>query len=509
MVHSYGLASSQLDRIKKAKLKLTICVDKVAASGGYMMACVGDKIIAAPFAIVGSIGVVAQMPNFNKLLKKHDIDFELLTAGEHKRTLTLFGKNTDKGREKFIEELNETHELFKEYVSKRRPNVDINKIASGEIWFGSRAKELSLVDEISTSDEYICSCFNSAKVFEIKFVRKQKLLQRVVGSVEASITRIAEKLWSRFTNPNNMSIATGRPPAVHGICGNFLFDPDTGEEVMLHDARFLRAPTLFSKYYEAGSRVAVVTAKDKLRALLGDGLKFDEGRAICFSSEKADQATKGNNGIQNASDWLGRPVPEVYSADLSEFVLAAGVKILKEWSPNVMYLSTTDYIQHKFSPNQKGAKDFYSMADAYIGELDDLGAALVVTADHGMKPKHNANGEPSVVYVQDLLDQWLGEAKARVILPITDPYVVHHGALGSFATAYLPAEVDITEITEKLSNIEGILLVINKSEAVKRFDLPPDRIGDIVIISTENMTCLLYTSPSPRDKRQSRMPSSA
>ena len=203
MVHSYGLASSQLDRIKKAKLKLTICVDKVAASGGYMMACVGDKIIAAPFAIVGSIGVVAQMPNFNKLLKKHDIDFELLTAGEHKRTLTLFGKNTDKGREKFIEELNETHELFKEYVSKRRPNIDINKIASGEIWFGSRAKELSLVDEISTSDEYICSFFNAAKVFEIKFVRKQKLLQRVGGSVEASITRVAEKLWSRFTNPNN------------------------------------------------------------------------------------------------------------------------------------------------------------------------------------------------------------------------------------------------------------------------------------------------------------------
>ena len=299
---------------------------------------------------------------------------------------------------------------------------------------------------------------------------------------------LAHSVIPSFTNPNNMSIATGRPPAVHGICGNFLFDPDTGEEVMMNDVRFLRAPTLFSKYYEAGSRVAVVTAKDKLRALLGDGLKFDEGRAICFSSEKADQATEGDNGIQNASEWLGRPVPEVYSADLSEFVLAAGVKILKEWSPHVMYLSTTDYIQHKFAPNQQGAKDFYIMADAYIGELDALGAALVVTADHGMKPKHDANGEPSVVYVQDLLDQWLGEAKARVILPITDPYVVHHGALGSFATAYLPGEVDTTEVTEKLSNIEGILLVINKSEAVKRFDLPPDRIGDIVIISTENMT---------------------
>ena len=299
---------------------------------------------------------------------------------------------------------------------------------------------------------------------------------------------LAHSVIPSFTNPNNMSIATGRPPSVHGICGNFLFDPETGEEVMMNDVRFLRAPTLFSKYYEGGSRVAVVTAKDKLRALLGAGLEFGEDRAICFSSEKADLATKADNGIHNASEWLGRPVPEVYSADLSEFVLAAGVKILKEWSPNVMYLSTTDYVQHKFAPNQQGAKDFYSMADKYIGELDALGAALVVTADHGMKPKHDANGKPSVIYVQDILDQWLGQAKARVILPITDPYVVHHGALGSFATAYLPAEVDTNEITEKLSNLEGILLVINKSEAVKRFDLPSDRIGDIVIISTENMT---------------------
>ena len=299
---------------------------------------------------------------------------------------------------------------------------------------------------------------------------------------------LAHSVIPSFTNPNNMSIATGRPPSVHGICGNFLFDPETGEEVMMNDVRFLRAPTLFSKYYEGGSRVAVVTAKDKLRALLGAGLEFGEDRAICFSSEKADLATKADNGIHNASEWLGRPVPEVYSADLSEFVLAAGVKILKEWSPNVMYLSTTDYVQHKFAPNQQGAKDFYSMADKYIGELDALGAALVVTADHGMKPKHDANGKPSVIYVQDILDQWLDQAAARVILPITDPYVVHHGALGSFATAYFPAEVDTNEITEKLSNLEGILLVINKSEAVKRFDLPSDRIGDIVIISTENMT---------------------
>lgn len=299
---------------------------------------------------------------------------------------------------------------------------------------------------------------------------------------------LAHSVIPSFTNPNNMSIATGRPPSIHGICGNFLFDPETGEEVMMNDVRFLRAPTLFSKYYEGGSRVAVVTAKDKLRALLGAGLNFDEDRAICFSSEKADVATKVDNGIHNASEWLGRPVPEVYSAELSEFVFAAGVKILKEWSPDVMYLSTTDYIQHKFAPHQQGAKDFYAMTDKYIGELDAMGVALVVTADHGMKPKHDANGEPSVVYVQDLLDQWLGQGSARVILPITDPYVVHHGALGSFATAYLPEDVDRNEIISKLSNTEGILLVIDKAAAVQRFDLPPDRIGDIVMISTENMT---------------------
>ena len=299
---------------------------------------------------------------------------------------------------------------------------------------------------------------------------------------------LAHSVIPSFTNPNNMSIATGRPPSVHGICGNFLFDPETGEEVMMNDVRFLRAPTLFSKYYEGGSRVAVVTAKDKLRALLGAGLNFDEDRAICFSSEKADVATKVDNGIHNASEWLGRPVPEVYSAELSEFVFAAGVKILKEWSPDVMYLSTTDYIQHKFAPHQQGAKDFYAMTDKYIGELDAMGVALVVTADHGMKPKHDTNGEPSVVYVQDLLDQWLGQGSARVILPITDPYVVHHGALGSFATAYLPEDVDRNEIISKLSNTDGILLVIDKAAAVQRFDLPPDRIGHIVIISTENMT---------------------
>ncbi|XDZ66060.1 phosphonoacetate hydrolase [Alphaproteobacteria bacterium LSUCC0684] len=300
--------------------------------------------------------------------------------------------------------------------------------------------------------------------------------------------RIAHSVIPSFTNPNNMSIATGRPPTVHGICGNFLYDPETGEEVMMNDVRFLRAPTIFSKYYAAGARLAVITAKDKLRALLGAGLSFDDGRAICFSSERADQATMEANGIDDASAWLGRPVPEVYSGELSEFVFAAGCKLLAEWKPDVMYLSTTDYIQHKFAPDEQGAKDFYAMVDRYIGQLDEMGAAIVLTADHGMKPKHDASGAPAVVYIQDLLDDWLGKAAARVILPITDPYVVHHGALGSFATAYLPDNARRQEIISRIREIDGIMLAIDKEDAVSRFDLPADRIGDIVIISDENMT---------------------
>ncbi len=302
----------------------------------------------------------------------------------------------------------------------------------------------------------------------------------------AGTVSLAHSVMPSFTNPNNLSIATGRPPVVHGICGNYLYNPQTGEEVMMNDPKFLRAPTIFKAFYDAGAKVAVVTAKDKLRALLGCGLAYDEGRAICFSSEKADKATLAANGIENASVWLGRPVPEVYSAELSEFVFAAGVKLLKEFRPDVMYLTTTDYVQHKFAPGTKDANSFYEMFDRYLGELDALGAAIVVTADHGMKPKHLADGSPNVVYVQDLLDDWLGKDLARVILPITDPYVVHHGALGSFATAYLPKGADRAGIIDKLVATEGITLVLGREEACVRFELPEDRIGDIVMVSGAN-----------------------
>ncbi|UWQ45155.1 phosphonoacetate hydrolase [Leisingera aquaemixtae] len=305
---------------------------------------------------------------------------------------------------------------------------------------------------------------------------------------ETGTDRLAHSVIPSFTNPNNLSIATGRPPAVHGICGNYLIDPDTGEEVMMNDVRFLRAPTIFSQFYEAGCRVAVVTAKDKLRALLGAGLRFDENRAVAFSSERSGETTKAEHGIDNASAWLGMAVPEVYSAELSEFVFAAGVKLLQEFRPDVMYLSTTDYIQHKFAPDQQGALDFYAMFDRYLAQLDETGAAIVVTADHGMKPKHHADGSPNVVYLQDYLDESLGAGKARVILPITDPYVVHHGALGSFATVYLPDGVIMSEIIPQIEALDGITHVLDQDEAVRRFELPKDRIGHLVVISRENVT---------------------
>lgn len=300
--------------------------------------------------------------------------------------------------------------------------------------------------------------------------------------------RLAHSVIPSFTNPNNLSIATGRPPLVHGICGNYLFDPETGEEVMMNDVRFLRAPTIFSKFYDEGYKVAVVTAKDKLRALLGAGLGFDQDRAICFSAERSDSTTIGEQGIENASNWLDMPVPEVYSAELSEFVFAAGVKLLSDWKPDLMYLTTTDFVQHKYAPGDKKANDFYEMFDRYLGQLDEMGAVIVVTGDHGMKPKHHADGSPNVIYIQDVFDEWLGTGLARVILPITDPYVVHHGALGSFATTYLPENVNRADIIKRLKNIDGIETVLTREEAVEKFELPGDRIGDVVMTSGENVT---------------------
>jgi phosphonoacetate hydrolase len=292
----------------------------------------------------------------------------------------------------------------------------------------------------------------------------------------------ADCIVPSFTNPNNLSIVTGAPPAVHGICGNYFFDKDAGEEVMMNDPKYLRAGTVLAAFADAGAKVAVVTAKDKLRKLLGHQMQ-----GICFSSEKADQATLAENGIEDVLALVGMPVPSVYSAELSEFVFAAGVKLMETQRPDLMYLSTTDYVQHKAAPDSPAANAFYQMMDGYLAQLDALGATIVLTADHGMNDKHDAAGKPNVIYLQDVLDEWYGADAARVILPITDPYVVHHGALGSFATVYAPDAATAAAWIPRIARLDGMEAVLSREQAAARFELPPDRIGDIVAVSRQDM----------------------
>ncbi len=307
-----------------------------------------------------------------------------------------------------------------------------------------------------------------------------------------------------FTNPNNLSIVTGAPPAVHGISGNFFLDPDSGEEVMMNDPKFLRAGTIFQAFHDAGAKVAIVTAKDKLRRLLGHGLDFSSGRAIAFSSEKADETTMAENGIDKANDFVGRPIPSVYSADLSEYIFDAGVKLMQRDRADIMYLSTTDYIQHKHAPGTPVADAFYAMMDGYLAQLADMGATLALTADHGMNAKFGDDGAPDVIYLQTVLDGMLGADAARVILPITDPYVVHHGALGSYATAYLPGDCDIDDVSAKLAAMDGIQVVYDKAGAAAEFELPPERLGDIVVVSTRHK--VLGTTADRHDLTQLKEP---
>ncbi|MFB4390472.1 MULTISPECIES: protease SohB [unclassified Pseudomonas] len=198
LVHSYGLAASQLARIREAGIPLTVCIDKVAASGGYMMACIGDKIISAPFAVLGSIGVVAQLPNVNRLLKKHDIDFEVLTAGEYKRTLTVFGENTEKGREKFQEDLDITHQLFKDFVGRYRPQLHIDEVATGEVWLGIAALNRNLVDELRTSDEYLSTRAREASLFHVHYAERKSLQERIGMAASGTVENTLVGLWSKL-----------------------------------------------------------------------------------------------------------------------------------------------------------------------------------------------------------------------------------------------------------------------------------------------------------------------
>ena len=320
-------------------------------------------------------------------------------------------------------------------------------------------------------------------------------MKRVLASGTALV---ADCVVPSFTNPNNLSIVTGAPPSVHGICGNYLFDVESGTEVMMNDPKWLRAPTILAVLADAGHSVAVVTAKDKLRTLLGHKMK-----GICFSSEKADQVTEQENGITDVLPLVGMPVPDVYSAELSEFVFAAGVRLIETRKPDFLYLSTTDYVQHKHAPGDPDANRFYAMLDRYLARFDALGTVFALTADHGMNAKTRLDASPNVIFLQDLLDEWLGRERSRVILPITDPYVVHHGALGSFATIYVAPDA-VAGVATRLRELPGMEVVLGREDAARRFELPTDRIGDIVVVSERSV--VLGTSRSRHDLSQLELP---
>lgn len=281
-----------------------------------------------------------------------------------------------------------------------------------------------------------------------------------------------------LTNVNNMSIATGVTPDKHGITGNYFFDDSAGEEVLMNDPKYLRVPTILSAFQDAGHRVAVVTAKDKLRRLLGKDL--DAG--ICFSAEKATQTSLDVNGIEAVLDMVDKPQPSIYSAELSEFVLAAGAALLRQGDVSVMYLTLTDYIQHKHAPGTPVANDFYAMLDNYFAKLHETGATVVVTSDHGMSPKSTPDGKPNVVYLGQELSKHFRPGDFRVVLPITDPYTVHHGALGSFAMVHLKDGVDASTASACLAELRGVSRVMSREQACQEYSLAPDRVGDLVVL---------------------------
>ena len=296
--------------------------------------------------------------------------------------------------------------------------------------------------------------------------------------------RTADATIPSFTNPNNISIVTGTPPVIHGISGNFFYDLGSDAEVMMNDPAFLRVGTIFKAFQDQGARIAVITAKDKLRRMLGHELDFEQGSAICFSAEKCQLTTQSENGIDDADQLTDLPPPDVYSGALSEYVFSTGLKLLDTWAPDILYLSTSDYIQHKHGPGTPAADAFYSMIDHHLIKMQAHDAVIALTADHGMKAKHDSAGQPNIVYLKPLIEELLASDRFRIILPITDPYVVHHGALGGFATIYLADPADVQPVCHKLSAQKGIELVLEGPLACERFSLPPDRVGHIVVISS-------------------------
>lgn len=299
---------------------------------------------------------------------------------------------------------------------------------------------------------------------------------------------VAHGTMPSFTCPNNMSIVTGRPPSVHGISGNFFLDPATGEAVVMTGPELLRSQSIMASFSQHGAKVVSITAKDKLRQQLGKNLDLGGGSAS-FSSQHADRCTMAENGIEDVLSFVGQPLPDMYSQELSLFVLDAGIKLLETRRPDILYLSLTDFVQHAHAPGTPEANDFYINMDRRFGRLFELGAIVALTADHGMNDKSKADGTPNVIWLQDELDAALGAGRTTVICPITDAFVGHHGALGGFVRVYCKDGLDPREVLAVAGEIAGIEGAYAKSDTVERFELPADREGDVAVVSDAG-TCI-------------------
>ena len=309
------------------------------------------------------------------------------------------------------------------------------------------------------------------------------ILPNVARFVREGFCAIAHGTVPSFTCPNNISLVTGSPPSVHGISGNFFLDARTGEAVVMTGPELLRSRTLLAEFADAGARVVAITAKDKLRRQLGAGLFVSRG-SVCFSAETANSCTMREHGIEDVLELVGMPQPDMYSAELSLFVLEAGIRLLERDRPDLLYLSLTDYVQHKHAPGSQEADAFHRRLDACFGRLAALGAVVALTADHGMSDKSLPDGSPNVVFLQDRLDERFGAGRARVICPITDAFVRHHGALGGFVRIWRtdPA-LGLDEVLSFVRALPGVAEALDRDQVCARFSLPPDREGDVAVIA--------------------------
>lgn len=349
------------------------------------------------------------------------------------------------------------------------PSISTRSFSVNGISYQPAAQPIVVICIDGSADEYLDVTAANGRLPHLQQMSKNGYRGMVRGALPS------------FTNVNNSSIVTGVSPAVHGISGNFFYDAAKDQEVMMNSSEYLRAETILAAAANAGRKVAVVTAKEKLRDILSYKLT-----GIAFSAEKANLAKKDTHGIDDVEKVVGHPTPAIYSADASLFVLRAGVALIEKGLADFLYLSLTDYMQHTYAPEAEESLAFYEAMDAEIGKLIKAGAIVGATADHGMNAKVKADGQPNVLFVEDMLEAQFGEG-FRVICPITDPYVKHHGALGSYVVVHVGKNQNINEVKNWLAIQPGITEVHDKATATRLLEQPEDRIGDLVVLSARDV----------------------